>query len=51
MDSAIGWLLDVTVDGNAATLWIKTIGGNILRVLSYYLPTIETRNKIWSENQ
>jgi hypothetical protein len=24
MNSAIGWLLDVTVEQNAATLWIKT---------------------------
>ena len=47
MGSAIGWLLDVTVDGNAATLWIKTIGGSILRLVDkyqsnlYILPTDE----------
>jgi len=40
MDSAIGWLLDVTVDGNAATLWIKTIGGNILRLVDKYQPCL-----------
>jgi DNA polymerase-2 len=40
MDSAIGWLLDVTVDGNAATLWIKTIGGSILRLVDKYQPSL-----------
>jgi hypothetical protein len=40
MDSAIGWLLDVTVDGNAATLWIKTIGGSILRLVDKHQPNL-----------
>jgi hypothetical protein len=26
---AIGWLLDVTVERNAAALWIKTLAGGI----------------------
>ncbi|HXX96779.1 MAG TPA: DNA polymerase domain-containing protein [Candidatus Bathyarchaeia archaeon] len=38
MASAIGWLLDVTVDGNAATLWIKTTEGGILRLVDKYQP-------------
>ena len=37
MDRAIGWLLDVTVERNAATLWIKTKGG-ILRLADKYQP-------------
>jgi len=40
MDSAIGWLLDVNVDGNAATLWIKTTDGGILRLVDKYQPCI-----------
>jgi DNA polymerase elongation subunit (family B) len=39
MDSAIGWLLDVTVEQNAARLWIKTIGGNIIMLTDKYLPS------------
>jgi hypothetical protein len=38
MDSAIGWLLDVTVERNAATLWIKLIEGGILRLADKYQP-------------
>jgi DNA polymerase elongation subunit (family B) len=38
MDSAIGWLLDVTVEQNAATLWIKTTQGGILRLADKYQP-------------
>ncbi|HXP52496.1 MAG TPA: hypothetical protein VN922_21265, partial [Bacteroidia bacterium] len=38
MASAIGWLLDVTVDGNASTLWIKTTDGSILRLVDKYQP-------------
>src|SRR5215469_2104201 len=40
MDSAIGWLLDVNVDGNAATLWIKTTDGGILRLVDKYQPCL-----------
>jgi DNA polymerase elongation subunit (family B) len=40
MASAIGWLLDVIVDGNAATLWIKTIDGGILRLSDEYQPSL-----------
>jgi len=40
MASAIGWLLDVTVDGNAATLWIKTTDGSILRLVDKYQPCL-----------
>jgi hypothetical protein len=48
MASAIGWLLDVILDRNAATLWIKTTDGSILRLVDkyqpclYILPTDET---------
>jgi len=38
MDSAIGWLLDVTVERNTATLWIKTIEEGILRLADKYQP-------------
>jgi DNA polymerase elongation subunit (family B) len=40
MASAIGWLLDVTVDGNASTLWIKTTDGSILRLVDKYQPCL-----------
>jgi hypothetical protein len=33
MYNAIGWILDVTVERNAATLWIKTTDGAIIRFL------------------
>jgi hypothetical protein len=33
---AIGWLLDVTVEQNAATLWIKLKQGGILRIVDKY---------------
>ena len=36
MDSAIGWLLDVTVERNAATLWIMLKQGGILRLVDKY---------------
>ncbi len=39
MNSAIGWLLDVTVERNAATLSIKTIDEDIIRLTDKYLPS------------
>ena len=39
MDSTIGWLLDVTVEQNAATLWIKTIEQGILKLVYKYQPS------------
>jgi DNA polymerase elongation subunit (family B) len=39
MDSAIGWLLDVTVEQNATILWIKTTRGGILRLADKYQPS------------
>src|SRR5437660_2067735 len=39
MDSAIGWLLDVTVERNAATLWIKLKQGGILTLVDKYQPS------------
>ena len=38
MDSAIGWLLDVTVEQNAATMWVKTTQGDLLRLTDKYQP-------------
>jgi hypothetical protein len=40
MDKAIGWLLDVTVEQNTATLWIKLKEGGILRVVDKYQPSL-----------
>jgi hypothetical protein len=40
MDSTIGWLLDVTVECNAATLWIKRTDGSIIRLLDKYQPSL-----------
>jgi hypothetical protein len=47
MDSAIGWLLDVTVEQNAATLWIKLKDGGIIRLADKYQPSfyILSRNE------
>jgi hypothetical protein len=39
MDSAIGWLLDVTVERNAATLWIKLKQGGILTLVDKSQPS------------
>lgn len=33
MDSAVGWLLDVTFECNVVILWIKTLEGSILRLI------------------
>jgi DNA polymerase elongation subunit (family B) len=38
MESTIGWLLDVTVERNAAILWIKTIEQGLLRLVDKYQP-------------
>jgi DNA polymerase elongation subunit (family B) len=38
MDSRIGWLLDVTIEQNCVTLWIKTTDGKILRLRDSYQP-------------
>ena len=38
MDSSIGWLLDVTIEQNRATMWIKTIGGKNLKLIETYQP-------------
>ncbi|HXP50678.1 MAG TPA: hypothetical protein VN922_12020 [Bacteroidia bacterium] len=50
MNSGIGWLLDVTVERNAATLWIKTIDEDIIRLTDKYLPSfyIPPKNEITS---
>ena len=40
MDSAVGWLLDVTVEQNFATLWIKTVEGSSIRLTDKYQPNL-----------
>ena len=61
MECAIGWLLDVTVERNAATLWIKTIEQSILKLVNKYqvrlffihikleCPAILTGGKEWRD--
>jgi hypothetical protein len=39
MDSSIGWLLDVSIEQNRATIWIKTSEGAILKLLDIYQPS------------
>jgi len=38
MDRSIGWLLDVSIEQNRATIWIKTIEGVILKLIDNYQP-------------
>jgi hypothetical protein len=38
MPSCIGWLLDVSIDNDHATLWIKTQEGQILKLKDSYHP-------------
>jgi hypothetical protein len=40
MDSAVGWLLDLTVEQNTATLWIKTVDGSTIRLTDKYQPSL-----------
>jgi len=39
MHCSTGWLLDVSVGQNRATIWIKTIEGIILRLIDTYQPS------------
>ena len=39
MACSTGWLLDVSVGQNRATIWIKTIEGKILRLIDTYQPS------------
>ena len=34
----IGWILDVFVEQNRAIIWLKTIDGNVLKLLDDYQP-------------
>jgi DNA polymerase elongation subunit (family B) len=45
MDSSTGWLLDVSVGQNRATIWIKTIEGIILRLIDTYQPSVHVLPK------
>jgi hypothetical protein len=38
MDNVTGWLLDVTIEENVVTLWIKTLYGRVLRLVDGYRP-------------
>jgi DNA polymerase elongation subunit (family B) len=38
MDSSTGWLLDVSIEQNRATIWIKTSEEIILKLVDTYLP-------------
>jgi hypothetical protein len=38
MDSSAGWLLDVSIEQNRATIWIKSEEGNILKLSDNYQP-------------
>ena len=38
MDRSIGWLLDVSIEQNRATIWIKTSEGVILKLIDNYQP-------------
>ena len=38
MDRSIGWLLDVSIEQNRATIWIKTIEGVVLKLIDNYQP-------------
>ncbi|HJT48123.1 MAG TPA: hypothetical protein VJ729_08055 [Nitrososphaeraceae archaeon] len=38
MTSSIGWLLDVSIDNDHATLWIKTEEGELLKIRDTYHP-------------
>jgi DNA polymerase elongation subunit (family B) len=38
MDRRIGWLLDVSIEQNRATIWIKTIEGVVLKLIDNYQP-------------
>ena len=39
-DCSTGWLLDVSLEQNRATIWLKTIEGNILRLIDTYQPSL-----------
>jgi hypothetical protein len=39
MDCNTGWLRDVSVGQNHATIWIKTSEGTILRLIDTYQPS------------
>jgi hypothetical protein len=39
MDCSTGWLHDVFIEQNRATIWLKTIEGNILRLIDAYQPS------------
>jgi len=38
MDSSTGWLLDVSVEQNRASIWIRTSEGIILKLIDIYQP-------------
>ena len=38
MDCSTGWLLDISIEQNRATIWIKTSEGIILKLIDTYQP-------------
>ena len=40
MTSCIGWLLDVSIDNDHVTLWIKTDDNQILKLKDVYHPEV-----------
>src|SRR5437016_2686294 len=38
MDCSTGWLLDISIEENCATIWIKTSEGAILKLADTYHP-------------
>jgi len=38
--SCIGWLLDVSIEGDKAVIWIKTTDRKILKLTDYYNPSL-----------
>jgi hypothetical protein len=39
MDCSMGWLLEVSIEQNRATIWVKTNEGTILKLIDTYQPT------------
>ncbi len=38
MAHCTGWILDISIEQNRTVIWIKTIEGNILRLVDKYQP-------------
>jgi hypothetical protein len=38
MAHCTGWILDISIEQNSAVIWIKSIEGNVLKLLDAYQP-------------